>query len=257
MNLNIHDKLFLVTGATSGFGKAIALELVGEGAHVILNARGEDKLEAMEAGDPEHFSYVAGDITTDATITQVLRKIGDARLDGVLINAGGPPAKSFVETEISDWDDAYSHVLRWKVKLVNFLLPRFKEQSYGRILLIESVSVKQPIENLVLSNAFRLAVIGFAKTLSQEIAKEGITVNVLAPGYHATPSMERLFTKRASMLGIDIAEARKAFESEISSGQLGQPGDLASLAAWLLSPQARYITGQTIVIDGGLSKGIM
>ena len=257
MDLKLKDKLFLVTGATSGFGKSIAGTLLSEGARLVVNARREEPLIALQNTHPDRIRYVAGDITTDATLSEVMRTIGDHRLDGVLINAGGPPAKSFIETEVSDWDNAYESVLRWKVKLTNFLLPKFQSQNYGRIVFIESVSVKQPIENLVLSNAFRLAVIGFVKTMSQEIGDQGITANVLAPGYHATPAMERLFQKKATLLGIDPSAARKEFEKEVRSGVLGDPDDLASLAVWLLSPHSRYVTGQTIVIDGGLSKGTM
>jgi 3-oxoacyl-[acyl-carrier protein] reductase len=124
-------------------------------------------------------------------------------------------------------------------------------------LFIESASVKQPIENLVLSNSMRLAVVGFVKTLSQEIAHEGITLNVLAPGYHATPAMERLYVKKAMLLGMTPEEVRKDFESETRVGKLGNPDDLSALALYLLSPQSSFITGQTISVDGGLIKSTM
>lgn len=257
MDLEIRDKLFFVSGATSGFGKSTAIALLNEGARLIINARGEEKLKEIEQAHPGKVRGVAGDIAAEETMEGVFRAIGDDLLDGMLVNAGGPPAKSFLETTIEDWDAAYASVLRWKVQLTNLLLPKFREQKYGRIVYIESVSVKQPVENLVLSNAMRLAVIGFVKTLSQEIAHEGITLNALAPGYHATPAMERLFTKKASLLGIDPEEARREFVQETLTGHLGDPDDLASMAAWLLSPHSRYVTGQTIVIDGGLAKGTL
>lgn len=257
MDLNLRDKLFVVTGATSGFGKSIATALISEGATVVINARGKENLQTFQDAFPSQVEIIAGDITTDATITALVRKIGVRKLDGILINAGGPPAKSFVETAMSDWDEAYQNVLRWKVKLTNYLLPKLIDQKYGRLLYIESVSVKQPVENLVLSNSLRLAVIGFVKTLSQEVADQGITLNVIAPGYHATPAMDRLFAKKSELLGISIEEARSAFESEIKTGKMGNPDDLASLAVWLLSPTSRYITGQTIVVDGGLFKGTL
>lgn len=255
VDLRIAEKLFVVTGATSGFGKAIAKALVAENARVIINARGADKLEEFRTQYPDLVEIVPGDITTDATLTDLVRKIGDRKLSGVLVNAGGPPAMSFIETEISDWDSAYQGILRWKVKLTNYLIPKCIEQHYGRFLFIESVSVKQPIENLVLSNSLRLAVIGFVKTLSLEVAEKGITLNVIAPGYHATPAMDRLFTKKSMLLGISPEEARKEFEAEIKAGKLGNPGDLAALAVWLLSPGSGYLTGQTIAVDGGLFRG--
>ena len=257
MDLRIKDQLFVVTGSGSGFGRAIAERLILEGAHVIINARGEENLEKLRTKYPDRVESLPGDITTDATISSLLTKLHGKKLHGMVINAGGPPAKSFINTEITDWDDAYEKILRWKVKLTQELLEKFEDQMYGRILYIESASVKQPIENLVLSNSLRLAVVGFVKTLSQEIAHKGITLNILAPGYHATAAMERLFTHKSMLLGITPAEAKSEYIKESRTGMLGDPEDFATLAAWLLSPHASYITGQTISVDGGLVKGTM
>ena len=257
MDLNLKGALFVVTGSTSGFGKAIAEQLINEGAHVIINARGEEKLEALHQKYPDKTTILAGDITTDAVISDLIRKVHGKKLHGIVINAGGPPAKSFIHTEITDWDNAYEKLLRWKVKLTQELLEKFQEQEYGRILFIESAAVKQPIENLILSNSLRMAVVGFAKTLSQEVAHQGITCNILAPGYHATPAMERLFANKSLLLGISSEDAKKEFEKETKVGHLGDPEDFGSLAVWLLSPHSRFITGQTISIDGGLVRGSM
>lgn len=257
MDLNLKGALFVVTGSTSGFGKAIAEQLINEGAHVIINARGEEKLEALHQKYPDKTTILAGDITTDAVISDLIRKVHGKKLHGIVINAGGPPAKSFINTEITDWDNAYEKLLRWKVKLTQELLEKFQEQRYGRILFIESAAVKQPIENLILSNSLRMAVVGFAKTLSQEVAHQGITCNILAPGYHATPAMERLFANKSLLLGISSEDAKKEFEKETKVGHLGDPEDFGSLAVWLLSPHSRFITGQTISIDGGLVRGSM
>ena len=255
MDLNLKEKLFLVTGASSGFGKAITQQLIAEGAHVIINARGKEKLEDFAQEAPAQVEAIAGDITTDETISRVVRRIGDRALDGIVINAGGPPAMSFEESDLKDWDKAYESVLRWKIKLTQELLPLLKRENYGRIVYIESISVKQPVPNLVLSNAMRLAVVGFVKTLSQEIAHQGVTLNILAPGYHATPAIERLLIKKADNQNISVVEARKIFEQEVPVGRMGKADELASLAVWLLSPHSGYITGQTISLDGGLIKG--
>jgi len=252
MDLGLTNKLFIVTGATSGFGKAVAEGLIAEGAKVILNARGEEKLIAFQNQHPDQVEIVSGDVTTDATISTLIRTIGSRPLAGILINAGGPPAKSFITTEMEDWDSAYERILRWKVKLTKAILPLFQEHKSGRFVYIESASVKQPIENLVLSNSLRLAVVGFVKTLSQEIADQGITLNIIAPGYHATPAMERLFVNKSSLLGINIDEARAIYEKQTAAGHLGNPSNLASLAIWLFSQQSAYITGQTLAVDGGL-----
>ncbi len=256
MDLKLDDKLFVVTGSTSGFGRAIALGLVNENAKVIINARGEEKLLELKEIHPDNIEIIAGDITTDATISALIRKIGKRKLSGIVVNAGGPPANTFANTSLQDWDDAYKSLLRWKVKLTQEILPLMEEENYGRVVYIESASVKQPIENLVLSTSLRLSVVGFVKTLSQEIGSKGITMNIIAPGYHDTPAMDRLFDRKSQSLGITQEEVKEMFRKEILVGKMGNPDDLASLAVWLLSPYSQFITGQTITIDGGLVKSI-
>ncbi len=257
MDLQLSQKLFIVTGATSGFGQAIAEALVAEKAQVIIVGRRAALAEALVEKHAGFVEAVVGDIMLEETMNEVIIKVGSRKLSGVLVNAGGPPAMSSLETKIEHWDEAYRGLLRWKVLFTQKLLPHFLANEYGRILFIESISVKQPVENLVLSNSLRLAVVGYVKTLSNEIGDRGITVNILAPGYHDTPAMERLFAKKSALLGISPEEARKIFESEILSGKMGEAKDFASLAVWLLSETSRYITGQTISVDGGLMKGVM
>lgn len=256
MDLQIKGKLFIVCGATSGLGQGVARALLKEEAYVIGIGRNVDMLDSMAAEYEGLFEPLSLDVRSENAETVILNQIEGRELDGVLINAGGPPARSFLETAISDWDDAYHDLLRWKVTLVKALLPLFRAKQYGRILFLESQSVKQPIPYLVLSTSLRLAVVGMAKTLSNEIAREGITVNVLAPGRHDTRAMQRLFTKRMEVAGLSMEEARNESANEIPVGFMGNAEDFGSLAAWLLSPQSRYITGQTISIDGGLIDGI-
>jgi 3-oxoacyl-[acyl-carrier protein] reductase len=130
------------------------------------------------------------------------------------------------------------------------------QAGYGRFLYIESSSVKQPLENLVLSNSFRVAVAGFVKTLSREIAASGVTLNILAPGSHNTPAIERIYQKKSEQTKMDPETVRKQAAEQIPVGFLGDAADLASLALWLLSPASKYITGQTISVDGGQVRGI-
>ena len=257
MDLHIKDQLFIVGGATSGFGKAVAVALLNEGAQVLAIARGEQALHELASVYPGRVEILAADITSEESVALILEKIGKRQLHGVLINAGGPPAKTVAETTMDDWDNAYRTVLRWKVNLVKQLLPRFLENRYGRILFIESASVKEPIENLVLSNSIRLAVIGFLKTLSQEVAAVGITVNALAPGSHDTPAIERLVNKKMEQTGSSKEEARNQYIQATRVGFLGAAADFASIASWLLSPLSRFVTGQTISVAGGTLKGIM
>ncbi len=256
MELLIKDKLFLVGGATSGLGKAIVEVLIKEGARVLAVARTEVKLEALKERSTL-IETVAGDLSKKDTLTVIQKKIGDAQLTGMVINSGGPPAMPVLQTTLEDWDKAYKNVVRWKIALVQELLPKMMDSGYGRILFIESVATKQPVENLVLSNAMRLAVTGYVKTLSQEIGGSGVTLNILGPGYHATQRMESLFAKNSELKGIPEEDIRKTFADQTSVKAIGDPNDFASLALWLLSPYSRYVTGQTLTVDGGLVKGVM
>lgn len=256
MNLQIKGKLFIVCGASSGLGQGVARALLNEDAFVIGIGRNTDSLDSMAAEYQGLFEPVAIDIRSDNAADIILDQIEGRVLDGILINAGGPPARSFLETEISDWDNAYHDLLRWKVALVKALLPQFRAQQYGRILFLESQSVKQPIPYLVLSTSLRLAVVGMAKTLANEVAREGITVNVLAPGRHDTHAIQRLLIKKMEVSGVSMEEARNESAREIPVGFMGNADDFGSLAAWLMSPHSRYITGQTLSIDGGLINGI-
>ena len=255
MDLQIKNHLFLVGGASSGLGKAIALALTKEGANIIAVARSTEKLNALRQTAPEQIEIISGDISTSDTIRKIITQIGTRVLSGATINSGGPPAMSAMDTTLEDWDQAYASVFRWKVALTHALVKKMIPENYGRLVYIESVSVKQPVENLVLSNSMRLAVVGFVKTLSQEIAHHGITLNILGPGYHATQRLENLFIKNSELKGVPVEEVRATFESQVPIGKLGTAEDFASLALWLLSPVSRYITGQTISVDGGLVQG--
>jgi 3-oxoacyl-[acyl-carrier protein] reductase len=257
MDLKITNHRFLIGGATSGFGQAVANSVLKEGANVIALARDENKLKTLQASFPAQVQIVAADITTESAIFKIMEAVGDKPLHGILVNAGGPPAKTVLETSLEDWDNAYRNVFRWKIHLLKQLVPGMMKNKYGRVLFIESASVKEPIENLVLSNSIRLAVIGYMKTFSQEIAASGVTMNALGPGSHDTAAIERLVKKKAEQTGLDESEARELYIKNTKVGFLGKAEDLASLATWLLSPQSRYITGQTISVAGGAIHGIM
>ena len=256
MDLQLKNRLFIVTGASSGFGKAIASTLAEEGAKVIAAARGPEKLEALQKEYPG-IEIMALDITLPESLSALKKKVGSRELTGIVVNAGGPPAKAFLETRMDDWDEAYRNILRWKVDLTRTFLPFFEKNRYGRFLYIESVSVKQPVPNLVLSTSLRLAVTGFVKTFSDEVAHMGITANIMAPGYHMTPALERVIRKNSEVHGISSDAAMEKMLESVPTGRIGELGDFASLAAWLLSPLSAYITGQTISIEGGSVKGTM
>ncbi len=243
MDLGIENKLFVVIGASSGLGKGVATALLKDGAKIIAVARNKEKLEESATGYESSVEVFQGDITQPETIQKLCDSIGERRIEGLLLNSGGPPAKAFIETELSDWDEAYRSLVRWKIDLTQKLLPKFLKQNYGRILYIESSAVKQPVRNLVLSNSMRLAVVGFVKTLSQEVGKNGITLNVLAPGFHETPAVERLYIKRSQIENITIAEAKQKYMAETKVGRIGNPDEFGALGAWLLSPIIRLYYG--------------
>ena len=256
MDFQLKDKVFIVGGAGDGFGKAVTIALAEEGANILAVSRTKNKLEKLKQRFPEQIDFISGDITTEEVQEKIVRYVMKSSVSGVFVNAGGPPAGGYEDVTMEQWDDAWKSVVRWKIMFMNKLLPLMRKQKYGRVVFLESVSVKQPVDQLVLSNALRPAVVGFAKTIAREVASDGITVNVLAPGYHSTAAMERLFKKKSEIEDVSVQEAKKQFEAEIPVGEMGRPEELSGIALWLLSPLSRYVTGQTITHDGGIVRGI-
>ena len=251
MDLELRDQRFVVCGASSGFGRAVAEQLLEEGAKVIAIARRKSTLNELVRKYPESADCITGDLQKASVHNQIEHAIGSNPLHGIVFNAGGPPTGSALSTKMKQWDDAYHLVVRWKIELALRLIPRLVSRKYGRVLFIESQSVKQPVENLVLSNAMRLAIVGFAKTLSREIATYGVTVNIIAPGSHDSPAIERVVNSVAERKKISVWEAKETISEAIPVGRIGKPEELASLAAWILSPHSGFVTGQTISHDGG------
>lgn len=257
MDLKLTNQQFLVCGASSGFGKAIAKTLLKEGASCFLTARRGDVLKDLFTGfDSERVTIIEGDLTESSHIEKLVETVSGAGLKGAVLNAGGPPAGAPSQIRMDQWDDAYQLVMRWKIDLSQRLLPLFTSRNYGRILFIESKSVKQPMPLLVLSNAFRAGVVGFAKTAALEVADKGVTINILAPGAHQTPAIERVIQKKSETEGIPVNQARQETASSIPVGRMGTAEEIASLAAWLLSVHSGYVTGQTISHDGGAISGL-
>lgn len=196
------------------------------------------------------------DLTDASSVSSLGEFLNEQGIDGCVLNAGGPPTGRAEDLTIEDWDEAYNSTLRWKIQLTAAILPGLKQRSQGRLLFVESVSIKQPINNLVLSNAMRAAVAGYVKTLTRELGAGHLTANILAPGYHATPRITTVLQKSADQLGTNLEEVEAQFTAETSLNRLGEPDDFGAMAAFLLSPLGGYITGQTITVDGGLVRHI-
>ena len=246
------SKTYLITGASSGLGLAVAQRILLHNERVFLVARTADALEALQEAYPQLVRYRTGDLTDPAFIEKLVADLPHS-LAGAFINAGGPPAGRLQELSMEDWDAAYRLLIRWKVQLTQKLLPLFKHNHYGRLLFSESTSVTRPVENLGLSNALRMAMVGYVKTLVQENANTGITFNILAPGYHETKRLDGLFDKLSEQRQISRGAAKQSIVEKIPTGTMGQPQDFAALAAWILSEEAGFLNGQVVNLDGGTS----
>jgi 3-oxoacyl-[acyl-carrier protein] reductase len=179
------------------------------------------------------------------------------RIDILVTNAGGPPTGEFEKLSRADWDAAVQLTLTSVLELTRAVLPGMKERKWGRILNVTSIAVKQPVENLILSNSLRAAVTGFARTLANEVAPDGITVNNLLPGYTRTERVVELAKALAESRGVSEAEVRAAWEAQIPMKRLGEPREFAALAAFLASERASYITGTSITVDGGWVRSLL
>lgn len=253
MDLGLRGRAALVTGASSGLGRACAIALAREGARVALAARRESELETAAAearaqGSPDARPYRV-DLGDEASIRDVLERVRAdfGSIDILIANGGGPKAGTFTQLGASDWDAAYKNTLRCMLQLVNGVLPVMREQHWGRIVALTSTSVKQPIATLALSNIFRAALIAALKTVSVEVAREGVTVNAIATGRVRTARLRELYKDDAAM---------ERAGQEVPIGRLASPEEFAPLVAFLCGEPASYITGQTISIDGGLVSGL-
>jgi 3-oxoacyl-[acyl-carrier protein] reductase len=262
MNLGLKGKVALVAASSRGLGRAIAAELGAEGASLILCSRNEEAVQraAREIADETKAEVLAlqADVSKREDIDR-LAKAGIERfghIDILVTNAGGPPAGPFESIEPAMWDTAYRLTLQSAVELARCVLPEMKRRKWGRILNVTSITVKQPVESLMLSNSLRAAVTGFARTLANEVAPFGVTVNNLLPGYTRTDRVVELAESTSRREGIPVDSVLARIEQQIPMGRMGEPREFAALAAFLASERASYITGQSIAVDGGWIRGL-
>jgi len=253
MDLGIRGRLALVTGASSGLGRACALALAAEGARLAIGARRMELLEAVAAearaaGSAEAHAYaldLSDPASIDATLAAMRDRQGDAEI--VIANSGPPKAGAAANLTLADWDAAYGPTMRSMLQIVYAVLPAMRERGWGRVVNLSSSAIKTPIPNLALSNAFRAGLLGALKTLSREVAADGVTINVIATGKIATDRARSFYGEPG---------AWEKQQRDIPFGRFGTPDEFAPLVAFLCGEGARYISGATFAIDGGLAPNL-
>lgn len=263
MDLGLRGKIALVAAASRGLGRAVAEELAAEGASLVMCARGKEALdeacESVRNTSGVDVVGVAADVSRPDDVTRLVRAAIDrfSRVDILVTNAGGPPSGRFESLGPDTWDEAVRVTLLSTVNLCRAVLPGMKQRRWGRIINVTSITVKQPVDGLMLSNSLRAGVTGFARTLANEVASDGITVNNILPGYTRTQRVEDLAKATSEREGISIADATKKWETEIPMRRLGEPREFAAVAAFLASERASYVTGTSIQVDGGWIKSLL
>jgi 3-oxoacyl-[acyl-carrier protein] reductase len=263
MDLGIRGKVAAVAAASKGLGKASALELAREGCAVAICAREEAALTAaaqeIRGATGAKVVSVVGDMTKAEDITRFIettkRELGDPLI--LDTNAGGPPAGFFDQFDDAAWERAFNLTIMSTVRLIRASLPGMRAAGWGRIVNITSITVKQPLDELLLSNAIRPGVIGLAKTLATQLAKDGITINSVAPGNTLTDRQLELAQVRSQREGRSVDEVIAASGASIPAGRVGQPEELAAVVVFLASARASYVTGSTIAVDGGAVRGLL
>ena len=262
MDLGLKDRIALVAASSQGLGKAVAMGLAREGAKLVLCARTASTLEAtaaeIRAGTGVEVLARAVDVTdadaVRAFVAETAARFG--RIDICVANAGGPPTKSFAETTLADWEAAARLNLMSTVCLAKETLPLMQQRRWGRFIAITSITVKQPVDGLVLSNAVRAGVSGLVKSLANEYGPSNVLVNSVCPGYTATARLIDLSGRLAARDGVTTDEIEGRWAAQTSLRRLGQPEEFATLVVFLASERASYITGASIQVDGGFVKGL-
>jgi len=262
MDLELHGKVALVTAASKGLGRATATQLAREGARVMISSRGEEQLRAtaeqIRQATGAEVEHCAADVSKADDLARLLDET-QSRLGGVDVlvnNAGGPPAGGFDALDDEAWQAAFELNVLSGVRLIRGVVPHMREQGSGRIVTIASSSIKQPIENLLLSNTYRVALVGLSKSLATEFAPYGILINTLGPGRIATDRVAGLDAGRAAASGTSVEQVRAQTEKTIPLGRYGTAEEFGKVATFLVSWANTYLTGQAFLVDGGMVRGI-
>ena len=262
MKTGLKGKVALLAGASEGMGRAAAQSFAEEGCMVAICSRTEEKIQQAAAeirkstgaevlAQQLDVTYGAG---VEKFVADIVKKYG--RVDICVANAAGPPAKFFLQTSGEEWQQAFNMNFMSAVHLAREVIPQMQKNKWGRFITITSTSVRQPIPDLILSSAIRPAVVGLVKSLATEFGKDNITFNNVAPGYTATHRLTSLAASRAKAAGVTEKDIHNKWTAEIPLKRLAKPEEIADAIVWLASERAAYITGQTIVVDGGNYKGM-
>jgi 3-oxoacyl-[acyl-carrier protein] reductase len=251
MDLGLKNKIALVLASSKGLGKAVAMELAREGAKVVICGTDSTALDNTKAQIQKINPNVAAfkcDITNEAQRKALVKQTMDTfgEIDILVTNTGGPPSGNFEQFKPEDWRNFYELMFVSAVDIIQQVLPSMKKRKFGRILTITSITLRQPVENLIPSNAVRTSLLGLVKSLSNELAPFNITVNNLLPGFTETERLEKLVEKNPKLALV---------KETIPMGRFGTPEEFAAVAAFLVSERASYITGQALAVDGGWIKG--
>lgn len=261
MQISLQGKRALIGGSSRGIGKAIAQQLAESGANVTLMARSEDQLKAIVTGltnneGPPH-NYLVVDFTDfDSYQKKISKYFETHKVDILINNTQGPSSGSALEKDVSEYQEAFDLLFKSVVYTTQLALKHMMQNKWGRIINVASISVKEPLGYLVLSNTIRAAVVTWAKSLANEVASDKITVNSILTGYFDTERITDLNKKKSEQMGIPVDKVRKAMEDQVPMKRIGDPNEYGYLVAFLASDNASYITGTNIPIDGGLLKSL-
>src|SRR5271170_7646012 len=262
MNLGLKDRVALVAASSQGIGRATAEAFAAEGCRVAMCARNQPTLQAAAEQIRKRYNAEviaeAFDVTDAGAVGSFVATVA-AKFGGVDIcvtNAGGPPAKGFLAASLEEWQRALEMNFLSTVYFAREVIPHMQRKCWGRIITLTSITTKQPVNDLVLSNAVRAAVVGLVKSLANEFGKDGILVNNVGPGFTATDRLKELAATRASATGKTEQDLFDGWAADSPLKRLGQPREVAETIVWLASERASYITGQTVLVDGGIYKGL-
>ncbi|HEY6412978.1 MAG TPA: SDR family oxidoreductase [Edaphobacter sp.] len=262
MDLGLRNRSVIVAASSEGIARAAVEKFAAEGARLAICSRDRQKLSA--AADEIRARYAVDviaepvDVTDAVAVQRFVEQVGErfGTVDVCVTNAGGPPPKMFLETTTEEWQRAVDLNFMSIVHFARAVVPYMQRKRWGRIITLTSVSVRQPVSDLIYSNAVRAGVLGLIKSLSNEFGKDSITVNNVAPGYTATARLNQLVTKRSLELGVSEKHYFERLGGDAALKRVGEPDEVADAIVWLASDRASYITGQTLLVDGGLYKGL-